>query len=426
MKKYLIINLGSASKKYSLYEDEREVFRAHFEMEDSDFVVTESVGAAHEKTKISQEEYNNSGKRLLDVLVSKNIIKDAGEIAALGFRVVAPGEYFVKVQRIDAKYRDKLKEAYEMAPLHISAVLKGIEEFMNLLPNTSMIGVSDSAFHSTIPEMARLYALPIEDGRKYGIYRYGYHGISVASVLNTAKEMLGSPPHLSDANNQSDIDMEKCKISNLPFQSPESKCGGNLPPRVIVCHLGSGSSITAVKDGKSIDTSMGFTPLEGVVMATRTGDIDPGALLYLGKKLNLSFDEMDEYLNHKCGLLGLSGKESGVRELIELEKQGDENAKTALAVWAYRVKKYIGAYTAALGGLDLLIFTATIGERSFIMRERICDGLGNLGIAIDKEKNNQLNGGKSGFIENGALPVKVAVITTDEMKQIAREIMGRI
>lgn len=392
MKKYLIINLGSASKKYSLYEDEREVFRAHFEMENSDFVVTESVGEAHEKTKISQEEYEHSGKRLLSVLVSKNIIKDTGEIATLGFRVVAPGEYFVKVRTIDAEYREKLKEAYEIAPLHIEAVLKGIEEFVNLLPSMPMIGVSDSAFHATIPETARLYALPIEDSHKYGLYRYGYHGISVASVLNIAKEMLG-----------------------------------DLPPRVIVCHLGSGSSITAVKDGKSIDTSMGFTPLEGVVMATRTGDIDPGALLYLGKKLNLSFDGLDEYLNHKCGLLGLSGgKESGVRELIELEKAGDQNAKTALDVWAYRVKKYIGAYTAALGGLDLLIFTATIGERSFIMRERICDGLGNLGIAIDKEKNNQLDGGKSGFIENGPLPVKVVVVTTDEMRQIAKEISIRI
>lgn len=410
MKKYLIINLGSASKKYSLYEDEREVFRAHFERENGDFVVTESVGEARDKNKISQEEYEHSGKRLLDVLVSKNIIKDAGEIAALGFRVVAPGEYFAKVRTIDAEYREKLKEAYEIAPLHISAVLKGIEEFVNLLPSMPMIGVSDSAFHATIPETARLYALPIEDSRKYGLYRYGYHGISVASVLNTAKEILG-----------------------------------NLPSRVIVCHLGSGSSITAVKDGRSIDTSMGFTPLEGVVMATRTGDIDPGALLYLGKKLNLSFDGLDEYLNHKCGLIGLSGKESGVRELIELEKQGDENAKTALDVWAYRVKKYIGAYTAALGGLDLLIFTATIGERSFIMRERICEGLENLGIAIDKEKNNRLDGGKSGFIENGptpfadnmnsarsairegcGMPVKVAVITTDEMKQIAKEISIRI
>lgn len=387
MKKYLIVNLGSASKKYSLYEDEREVFRAHIEKEDSDFVVTESVGDVRDKSKISQEEYEHGGERLLDVLVSKNIIKDTGEIAALGFRVVAPGEYFVKVRTIDAEYREKLKEAYEIAPLHIEAVSKGIEEFVNLLPSTPMIGVSDSAFHATIPEMARLYALPIEDSRKYGLYRYGYHGISVASVLNTVKEMLG-----------------------------------DLPSRVIVCHLGSGSSITAVKDGKSIDTSMGFTPLEGVVMATRSGDIDSGALLYLGKKLNLSFDGLDEYLNHKCGLLGLSGKEGGVRELIELEKQGDQNAKMALAVWVYRVKKYIGAYTAVLGGLDLLIFTATIGERSFVMRERICEGLENLGIAIDKEKNNQLNGGKSGFIENGTLPVKVSVITTDEMKQIAREI----
>lgn len=391
MKKYLIINLGSASKKYSLYEDEREIFRCHFEKENGDFVATESVGEAHSKNKISQEEYDHGGKRLLDVLILKNIIKDAGEIAALGFRVVAPGEYFVKVRTIDAEYREKLKEAHEIAPLHIEAVLEGIEEFVNLLPQTSMIGVSDSAFHTTIPEVARLYALPIEDSRKYGLYRYGYHGISVASVLNTTKEMLG-----------------------------------DLPPRVIVCHLGSGSSITAVSDGKSIDTSMGFTPLEGIVMATRSGDIDPGALLYLGKKLNLSFDGLDEYLNHKCGLLGLSGKESGVRGLIELENQGDENAKTALAVWAYRVKKYIGAYAAALGGLDLLIFTATIGERSFVMRERICEGLENLGIAIDKEKNTQLDGDKSGFIENGALPVRVAVITTDEMKQIAKEISIRI
>lgn len=391
-KKYLIVNLGSASKKYSLYAGEREIFHAHFEKENNDFVVTEIAGSMSSKNKISQDEYDSSGENLLNILRSKNIVANTNEIIALGFRVVSPGEYFSSVKKIDDDYLEKLKEMHEIAPLHVEAVLAGINEFKKLLPDAPMIGVSDSAFHSTIPEVARLYALPIEDSRKYGIYRYGYHGISIASVLDAAGEMLG-----------------------------------NLPSRIIVCHLGSGSSITAVKDGKSIDTSMGFTPLEGVVMATRGGDIDPGALIHLGKKLNLSFDELDNYLNHKCGLLGLSGgKESGVRELIELEKQGDEYAKIALNVWSYRVKKYIGAYIAALGGLDLLIFTATIGERSFIMRERICSDMENLGIILDKKQNNQFDGGKSGFINDEKSIAKISVVVTNEMKQIAKEIRGLV
>ena len=204
---------------------------------------------------------------------------------------------------------------------------------------------------------------------------------------------------------------------------------GAVPSRVIVCHLGGGASVTAVKDGKSVDTSMGFTPLEGLVMATRSGDIDSGALIYLARKLGLSLEALDEYLNHQCGLLGLSGgKESGVRELLELEKAGDENAKLALAVFTYRIRKYIGAYTAVLGGLDMLVFTATIGERSSIIRARVCEGLECFGVKIDELKNNLILGATSDFIDDGKLSVRVVVIKTNEMGQILAdmtEFLGR-
>lgn len=387
MKKYLVVNLGSASKKYSFYDGDKELFFAHYEKEDGNFVVTKGKSGERIKSVITKEDYENSAKRLLEILVSYGCIVDWKEISAVGFRVVAPGEYFNKTRFIDEEYRNKLAEEYEIAPLHVAVILKGIKDFYGLIPEVPFIAVSDSDFHSEIPDYAKIYALPIEDSQKLSLYRYGYHGISIRSVLHTIKEMTGV-----------------------------------LPSRIIVCHLGSGASITAVKDGKSIDTSMGFTPLEGLVMATRAGDMDSGALIYLAKKLGLSLEKMDEYLNHKCGLLGLSGgKESGVRELLELEKSGDEKAKLALEIFVYRIKKYIGAYIAALGGLDVLVFTATIGERSFIARSRICRGLEHLDIKIDEVKNNQILGDKSDFIDSGEFPVKIAVIKTNEMSQIRKE-----
>ncbi|MBI5913355.1 acetate/propionate family kinase [Candidatus Azambacteria bacterium] len=383
-KKYLVVNLGSASKKYALYEGGKELFSAHYEKEGSRVIVTEGKSGARIKSVITPQDYEASAKRLADLCIASGCIATLKDISAVGFRVVASSEYFNATKHIDGEYRAKLAEEYEIAPLHVAVVSKGIEEVYALFPETPLVAVSDSAFHAELPDHARTYALPMEDSQKLSLYRYGYHGISIRSVLHTIQGLAGA-----------------------------------VPARVIVCHLGGGASVTAVKNGKSVDTSMGFTPLEGLVMATRVGDIDSGALIYLARKLGLSLEALDEYLNHQCGLLGLSGgKESGVRELIELEKAGDAHAKLALAVFVYRIKKYIGAYTAALGGLDMLVFTATIGERSSITRARICEGLECLGITIDELKNNLIIGATSDFIDDGKHSAKVAVIRTDEMGQI--------
>lgn len=386
-KKYLVVNLGSASKKYALYEGGTELFFAHYEKEGNNVIVTEGKNGVRIKSVITAQDYKGSVKRLLDLLVASRCISATKDITAVGFRIVASGEYFNATKRIDEEYRAKLAQEYEIAPLHVATVSKGIEEVYALFPETPLIAVSDSAFHAGLPDYARTYALPVEDVKKLSLYRYGYHGISIRSVLHAIEELAGA-----------------------------------VPSRIIVCHLGGGASVTAVKNGISVDTSMGFTPLEGLVMATRAGDIDSGALIYLARKLGLSLEALDEYLNHRCGLLGLSGgKESGVRELLELEKADDANAKLALAVFVYRIKKYIGAYTVALGGLDMLVFTATIGERSSIIRARVCEGLACIGVTINELKNNLITGATSDFIDDGRHPARVAVIRTNEMVQILKD-----
>lgn len=380
----LVINPGSASKKYALYVNGREVFRAHFEAEGRGFVVTKMSRRGEEKIKITGREFADSAAKVLGLLKSDGLISKKSDIDAIGFRVVAAGGYFIKTRIIDRQYLKKLTECRETAPLHVSAAVSEIKKFLALFPRARLVGMSDSAFHAAMPERARLYAIPLAASRRFGIYRYGYHGISVQSVLNTARKLLG-----------------------------------RLPRRIIVCHLGSGASITAVRNGKCVDTSMGFTPLEGLVMGTRGGDIDAGALVYLSKKLGFSPAELDEFLNKKCGLLGISGKTADVRELLKESEKGDRKAKLALEMFVYRIQKYIGAYFAILGGLDLLVFTAAIGERSSIVRRLICGGLEPLGLKLDEKKNKAMTE-RNGFISQSKSPVRVAVIKTDEMREIAR------
>jgi acetate kinase len=388
-KKYLIVNTGSASKKYALYsglpgQGETEVFRAHFEKEDGNFVVTVKT-ETEEKMNVTDKDYQSSVEYVLNLLKTKKLIEEARNIDMVGLRVVAPGMYFLENKIIDEEYSNNLQKAKEEAPLHIAPVISELEQLQNDLPCTPVFGVSDSAFHKTMPERSKRYTLPEDVASKFGIYRYGYHGISMRSVLSKVKDMAGE-----------------------------------LPARIIICHLGGGSTVSAIENGMSIDTSMGFTPLEGLPMATRIGNIDAGAVIYLAQKMGKSLEELETYFNSNCGLLGLSGKSSDVRELIELEKNGDAGAKFALESFAYHIKKYIGAYMAALGGLDMLVFAGTIGERSFIMRNRICNGLQNLGIVLDADTNNA-NVSQDGFINSENSAVKIAVVTTDEMKEIAKE-----
>lgn len=384
-KKYLIINTGSASKKYSFYIGEKKVYTAHFEMEGDSLIVTEIIDTNSEKKSIDKSNYVDAVGFIANSLVEKKIIEKKEDIDLVGIRIVAPGEYFLSNKLIDEEYLAMANAALQKVPLHLGPALAEIKNVKKILgDNIAIAGVSDTAFHATIPEASRFYAISIKDSRDLGLCRFGYHGISVQSVTSKAAETLGG-----------------------------------LPEKVIVCHLGGGASVTAVKNGESIDTSMGFTPLEGLVMATRVGDIDAGAVLYLSEKLGKSVDELEYYFNNQCGLLGLSGKSSDIRELIELEKNGDLDSTLALKVYVTRIKQYIGRMAAILGGVDLLILAGTVGERSFIMRERICENLEFLGIELDKEINNASNGIDVKLSKNGS-KTKILVIKTDEMEEIAK------
>jgi acetate kinase len=383
MAKYFIVNTGSESKKYALYQNSDRLFFAHIEKEKDKFIASLTDKTAERRT-LSLQEYENSIEYVINELLSRKFISAKNEISAVGFRIVAPGSYFLENKIIDSEYLEKLEMAREQAPLHINPMLSEIRSLSQTLADIPIVGVSDSLFHISMPDCARFYGIPKNTAENLDIFRFGYHGISFESIIGKLKNTIG----------------------------------GNLPERIIICHLGGGSSIAAIKGGKSIDTSMGFTPLEGVVMANRTGDIDAGAIVYLSKKFGYGPNEMENYLNTQCGLSGLSGKSNDVRELLEMEKNGDENAKLALEVMVYKIKKYIGAYFASLNGLDVLVFSATIGERSAIMRSRICANLENLGIVLDDEKNNKTVS-IDGLVNKDESPVKIAVITTDEMGQMA-------
>ena len=380
--KKFIIDIGSASKKYALFSGGEEVFHAHFEKENGGFEVAFNRGAAE---PITEPDFGNATGFAIQKIIGMGLVADKNEISKIGIRIVAAGSYFVSNRVIDADYIAKLNEAKENSPIHLAPMIAEIENIAGVLPGIPVVGVSDSGFHATLPDYAKNYSLPAEDASKHDIYRFGYHGLSFQSVLR--------------------------KIG---------KSSGSLPPRVVVCHLGSGVSVAAIKDGKSIDTSMGFTPLEGLIMSTRIGNIDAGAVIHLAKESGMDLEALEGYFNGKCGLLGLSGKSDDIRQLIELEKSGDARAKLALNSFTYNVKKYIGAYAAALGGLDLLVFTATVGERSFIMRSRICSGLEGLGIVLDQNKNNATVS-VDGVISSDDSKVKITVVSTNEMTEIAEQ-----
>ena len=388
--KYLIINTGSASKKYSLYEGSDKIYNAHFEMEEGGHVLTEIFTLPGQsenkiKTPVSERVFERAQVRLLDSLLEKKIITSRDDIGAIGIRIVAPGEYFLQNRIIDKEYLKMAKKALEKVPLHLGPALEEIKMAGKVFGNKKIVGVSDSVFHKSLPDRAKYYAIPMADSRSLGLQKFGYHGISLQSVVSQA----------------------------------EKKLGGKLPSKTIICHLGGGASVTAVKDGQSVETSMGFTPLDGLVMATRVGDIDPGAVIYLADKLRLNTRKLETYFNEKCGLLGLSSKSDDVRDLLKLEKEGDKDSALALEIYANRLKKHIGSAAAVLCGLDLLIFAGTVGERSFIMRERICEGLQFLGINFDTVKNNQTEGVEA-EINSEESKVKILVMKTDEMEEIAK------
>ncbi|MDR0995022.1 MAG: acetate kinase [Tannerella sp.] len=391
--KILVLNCGSSSVKYKLFDmDSREVLAQGG---------AEKVGLpgsflkftlpSGEKVTLEREMPQHSAaiEFILSTLIDEKYgcIKSYSEIKAVGHRVVHGGESFSKSQRITSQVVRKLVECIDLAPLHNPPNLEGIRAMQKLLPGVPQVAVFDTAFHQTMPDYAYMYGLPYEAYEKYGIRRYGFHGTSHRYVSARACEVLG-----------------------LPYEKQ----------RIITAHIGNGASVAAIKYGKCIDTSMGLTPQEGLLMGTRAGDMDAGALLYLMEKEDLDVKGASDLINKKSGVLGLSGISSDMREIEAAVAAGNERAIMALSVYNYRIKKYIGAYAAALGGVDILVFTGGVGENQWSTREAVCSGMEYMGIHLDKEKNNGMRG-KEMLISTPDSPVRVIVVPTDEEFLIASD-----
>lgn len=389
--KVLVINCGSSSLKYQLMNMENENVLAKGLVERIGIegsVLTHKVNG--EKVVIEQpmKDHKVAIGLVLGALVDKKhgVISDMSEISAVGHRVVHGGEKYASSVLIDGNVMEALEQCVKLAPLHNPPNIIGINACKELMPTTPMVAVFDTAFHQTLPEEAYMYALPYELYTKYGVRKYGFHGTSHRFVSMTAAEMMGKKPE--------DIKM-------------------------ITCHLGNGASLAAIDGGKSVDTTMGFTPLAGVVMGTRCGDIDPAIVPFLAKEAGMSIQEVDTLMNKKSGVLGLSELSSDFRDLEGAAEKGNKKAQLALDVFDYRVRTAIGSYVAALNGTDAIIFTAGLGENSGAHRAAICEGLSYLGIKIDAEKNAKR--GEALEISTPDSKVKVFVIPTDEELMIARD-----
>ena len=389
--KILVINAGSSSLKYQLIDmtDESVVLKGVCER------ISFSGSTLTQKTFDNRETFIQSDmpthKEALELVIKamldpeKGALKDISEIGAVGHRVLHSGEDFKKSVVIDDEVIKICEKNAELGPLHMPGEIACIKSCREVMPGVPMVAVFDTTFHSTMPAKAYMYGIPYEVYDKYKIRKYGFHGTSHKFVSEETAKLLG------DKN-----------------------------AKIIVCHLGNGSSVSAVKDGKCQDTSMGFTPLEGLVMGTRSGDIDPAAVEFMRVKLGLSPEEVVNYLNKKCGMLGISGFSSDMRDNTEAMLNGNERAKLAIEMVAYRVKKYVGSYIAVLGGVDAIVFTGGIGEHSFRVREMVMDGMEYCGAKLDKKKNEEY-GSDVGYINTEDSKVKIIVLPTNEELSIARE-----
>ena len=393
--KILVINCGSSSLKYQLIDMNGEKVLAKGLVER---IGIEGAQIKHETTgkeKVIIKEPMKDHKRALELVLSAIVNKEYGaidsmeEIGAVGHRVVHGGEDFSSSVIIDEAVMDALKRNIELAPLHNPPNIMGIEACKELMPNTPMVAVFDTAFHQSIPADNYMYAIPYEYYEKYKIRRYGFHGTSHKYVALRAAEILGKD--IKDLN-------------------------------IVTCHLGNGSSVTAIEGGLSVDTSMGFTPLEGLAMGTRSGDIDPAIIPFLMNKENMTFEEVNNMLNKQSGVLGISGISSDFRDLEVAAKKGNKRAELALKVFTNRVTKYIAAYAAQMCRIDVLVFTAGIGENSDTIREMICDGLECLGIIIDKTLNKGVRG-EEAQLNKDLTSATILVIPTNEELMIARDTM---
>lgn len=391
--KVLVINCGSSSLKYQLINMDNKNVLAQGLVErigiNGSILTQKSESKSKYIIEEPMENHEDAIKLVLEALVDKvhGVIDSMEEIAAVGHRVVHGGERYSKSVLIDDEVMKYIEECVNLAPIHNPPNIIGIKACLELMPNTPMVAVFDTAFHQTMPEKAYIYPLPYELYKENGIRKYGFHGTSHKYVANKVSETLGK-------------DIKDLKI--------------------ITCHLGNGVSIAAIKDGISIDTTMGFTPLEGIAMGTRCGSIDPAIIIYLVKELGYTEDEVSEVLNKKSGVLGISGVSSDFRDIKNAAyKEGNHRAQLALDIFHYKIKTQIGAYTAAMSGVDTIVFTAGVGENSVETREESLKGLEFMGIEIDKERNNVY--GELKEISSDASKVKIFVVPTNEELMIAEE-----
>jgi acetate kinase len=374
--KVLVLNCGSSSIKYQLHDS-----------------ATYTALAEGLVSRIGEDPAIPDHGRGLELILESLLDPAAGvmsalsEISAVGHRTVHGGSFFTAPALITPEIIEKMEEYAPLAPLHNPPILLGIREALRVLPGIPQVAVFDTAFHTTIPAKAHVYALPYRFYADHGVRRYGFHGISFQYVSRRMDALL------------------------------DGRLKGG---KVIIAHLGNGASIAAVHGGKSVDTSMGLTPLEGLVMGTRAGDVDPGAILYMMRALGLSESDVDRILNKESGLLGVSGIGNDMRDVLAAADAGNERCRLAIELYAYRLKKYVGAYAAAMGGLDALVFTAGIGENSPEIRAAVCEGLGFLGIELDAAVNSATRGVEREIGVPGA-QVRVWVVPTDESRLIAEE-----
>lgn len=391
--KILVLNCGSSSVKYKLIDTDGNNVMAEGGVEKiglhDGFLKYKLSDGSKAIKELGLTDHKGAVKAVLDILTDPELgcIKSYDEIDAVGHRVVHGAEKFSKSVLLTDEVIQQVKDCYDLAPLHNPANVTGIEAVEEILPGIKQVGVFDTAFHQTMPAKSYMYALPYRFYKEDGVRRYGFHGTSHRYVSGRVCEILGV-----DINTQ----------------------------KIITCHIGNGGSITAVLNGKSVDTSMGLTPTEGLMMGTRVGDVDPGALTFLMKKHNLSVDDLQKIINKESGVLGVTEMSSDMREIEAADKNGVERAQLALSMYEQRITKYVGAYAAEMGGVDIIVFTGGVGENQTGVRENVCAPLAFMGVEIDKAVNDVTRGTET-IISTPSSRVKVVVVPTDEELMIARD-----
>ncbi|MEI6054331.1 MAG: acetate/propionate family kinase, partial [Candidatus Saccharibacteria bacterium] len=385
----LVVNPGSASRKYALFEGGLKKATVHFEFVNNKVVGTVSYNDLKQSVEYDDPDLSNVARYVLSLLHQYEVISKEDNLSAIGIRVVAPSDSFAEDKSLNDEVIAELESLQQKAPLHITTALSEIKHLKTYFVGIPLVAVSDSSFHNTKPIWAQHYGIDTNLA-KTGIKRYGYHGVSISSVAKRLQE------------------------------------SNNLANKVIVCHIGSGSSITALVDGKSVETTMGYSPLEGLMMSTRSGSIDLAAALAIKRELQLDDNGLEQYLNKKSGLIGVSGSSDDIRQLLASEEGGDIRAKLALQLFIYKIQQAIGQMAASMNGVDALVFTATIGERSFIIRERILSQLSYLGFEVDKNVNDNTFEPKeiTNIAQSASKPV--LVVGTDESAEIARRVIDFI